>query len=269
MDLTPRKGRGPFFLEKWYIDTLMDDGAVLLVYLGYVRALGVWVSRVTAELFLPDGSAVRGSAAAHRVSGAGDRLSFGPARIDGEDLHFETPGLSGRLTFSARHRPVTLAAPFLTQGRRQLHWEVEVPDADVTGEVRWPSGSRPIAGRGYRDRVWYDLLPWRFPVRELVWGRAAAGEHAATWVRATTRMGEIATGWMDGAVDPEALAAVHLGEARVLVRAAVADLEVLRLGALRYLVRLLAGDPVETKWAAPATIAGARGAAIHEVVRWR
>jgi len=269
VDLTPRGGRGPFLLEKWYIDTLMEDGGVLLVYLGRVRVLGVWISRVTAELFLPDGAVVRGSAAARLVAGSGDHLVFGPARIEGERLRFETPGLSGQLAFAPRYPAVALAEPFLAQGQRQLLWKVEVPDADVMGEVSWPSGCRAVVGRGYRDRVWYDLLPWRFPIRELEWGRAAAGEHAATWVRATTPRGTVSTGWLDGQADPEAKGAIVLGQSRVLVKSAVADLQVLRLGALRHLVRYLARDPVETKWAAPATIGEAKGVAIHEVVQWR
>jgi len=269
MNLAPRGGRGPFTLEKWYIDTLMDDGAVLLVYIGRVRLLGVWFSRVTAELFLADGDVVRGGASVRDVSGSEEKLVFGPVRIEGENLTFETPGLSGRLAFAGRHPALALADPFLAEGARQLKWDIEIPDADVTGEVRWPSGGRAVAGRGYRDRVWFDLLPWRFPIRELIWGRAVAGEHAAMWVQATTRTGPVMDGWLDGAPAPEARAAVELGTPRVLVESAVVDLEGLRVGALRPLLRWLTGDPVEVKWAAPATIAGAEGVAIHEVVRWR
>jgi len=269
MNLAARGGRGPFLLEKWYIDTLMEGGAVLLVYLGRVRFLGVWFSRVTAELFLTDGNVVRGNASARHVAGSENRLVFGPARIEGENLTFETAGLSGRLAFAARYPAVSLADPFLKDGARQLRWDVEIPDADVAGEVHWPSGKRAIAGRGYRDRVWFDLLPWRFPIRELVWGRAVAGEHAAMWLQATTRTGQLASGWLDGTPDPDARAAVELGTSRVLVESAVVDLQGLRIGALRPLLRRLTGDPVEVKWAAPATIAGAEGLAIHEVVRWR
>jgi hypothetical protein len=269
MNLAPRGGRGPFLLEKWYIDTLMDDGAVLLVYLGRVRLLGVWFSRVTAELFLADGNVVRGYAATRHVTGSGEMLAFGSARIEGANLTFETPGLSGRLAFAARHPAVTLADPFLAKGARKLRWDIEIPDADVRGEVGWPSGSRAIVGRGYRDRVWYDLLPWRFPIRELVWGRAVAGEHAAMWVRATTISGQVVNGWLDGTPAPNARAAVELTASRVLIESAIVDLQGLRTGPLRPLLRRLTGDPVEVKWAAPATIGGAKGVAIHEVVRWR
>jgi hypothetical protein len=224
---------------------------------------------VTAELFLADGNVVRGDASARDVSGSEEKLVFGPVRIEGENLIFETPGLSGRLTFAARHPAVDLAAPFLAEGARQLKWDIEIPDADVAGEVRWPSGGRAVVGRGYRDRVWFDLLPRRFPIRELVWGRAVAGEHGAMWMQATTRRGRVAEGWLDGAQTSDARAVVELGESRVLVESAVADLEGLRVGVLRPLLRRLTGDPVEVKWAAPATVAGAEGVAIHEVVRWR
>jgi hypothetical protein len=146
---------------------------------------------------------------------------------------------------------------------------VEVPDADVAGEVRWPGGSLSLAGRGYRDRVWMDLPPWSFPVRELEWGRIAAGAHASTWVRAATTEEAVTVGWLDGRAAPVGECLGELGEDRVLVESRVVDREGLRLGMLRPLFRRLSGDPLETKWACPATLRGERGSAIHERVRWR
>lgn len=274
MDLTLHPARFPTTLEKWYIDVLLDDGAVLLVYFGALTLSRVRFARITAELFPPDGPVVRGSAAVRHIVGAEGILRFGPATLAGDRLRFATAGLSGELVYHSRRPPCMLREPFLAEGSRTLHWSVEIPDADVTGTLGWPGGTRAIAGRGYRDRVWFDLLPWRFPIRELVWGRAAAGDHAATWVRATTDRRIIAASWLDGRAaagdggsgpPPE----VTLGPARVFLDADVAGLEGLRLGALRGPLRRLTGDPHETKWQAPCTIAGAQGVAVYEVVRWR
>jgi hypothetical protein len=269
VNLAPRGGRGPFTLEKWYVDTLMPDGSVLIVYLGCMRAFGVRLARFAAELFPPEGPPVRGGCAVHAVEGGEDRLVFGPARLEGDRLSWRTPGLSGEVCYSPRHPSAVLREPFVEEGGRRLLWSVEVPDAEVEGRLSWPGGHCQVFGRGYRDRVWFDLVPWRFPIRELRWGRAVAGSHAAAWVAARTGEGEIAARWEDGRVFPGDATPPPMGEPRVLVETAVADAEVLRFGILRPLLRRLSGDPHEVKWAAPATLGGEPGRAIHERVRWR
>ena len=265
----PGLERWPFALEKWYIDTLMPDGSVLLVYLARLRLFGIGMARVTADLFAPGQPARHGSATARRVERTPERLSFGPAQIRGETLHWSTPGLSGELAFVPRHPPVTLLDPFLEDGGRRLLWTVEIPDADVEGEIRWPGGGSMVRGRGYRDHVWFDFLPWRFPIRELRWGRAVGENTMATWVSAETGKGAAVACWMDGQpVRGGMPAGLELGPPRVLVESAVFDLEGLHLGLLRPLLRSVSGDPFEVKWWAPATIHGRRGIAVHEVVRW-
>lgn len=276
MDLSLHPTRLPATVEKWYSDVLLDDGTVILVYFGALTLLGVRLARVTAELFPARGPVVRGSAAVRHIAGEGeDRLRFGPASIVDGHLRFATSGLSGDLVYCPRYLACVPREPFLERGGRALHWAVEIPDADVTGTLEWPGGARSVTGRGYRDRVWFDLPPWSFPIRELAWGRAVAGEHAAMWVRATTDQGSIASSWLDG------LAALPTGESglpggvvlrpgRVFLDADVSALEGLRLGRpMRSLVRRLSGDPHETKWQAPCAIAGEDGVAVHEVVRWR
>ena len=274
MDLTLHAARFPVSLEKWYIDTLLDDGSILLVYLGALTISGVRLARATAEFYAPDGLVAHGSATVRRITGGENALRFGPVSLVGERLQFRMEGLSGGLLYYPRWAPYSLREPFLAQGSRTLHWSVEIPDAEVSGILRWPGGERTIVGRGYRDRVWFDLSPWRLPIRELIWGRAAAGDHAATWVRAATSQGTIAAAWLDGRpAQPDAGSGlppgVSLGPSRIFIDADVAGLESLRLGALRGPLRRLSGDPHETKWQAPCLIMGAQGVAAHEVVRWR
>jgi hypothetical protein len=274
MDLTLHPARFPATFEKWYIDALLDDGTVLLVYLGALTLYRVRFARVMAELFPPGGPVMRGSATARQIVGGENVLHFGPATLAGDRLRFATAGLSGDLVYQPRHQPFMLREPFLTRGDRTLHWSVEIPDADVTGTLTWPGGARAVAGRGYRDRVWFDLAPWRFPIQELVWGRAVAGEHAATWVRATTDKGIVAASWLDGRTVTtggvgDLPTGVVIEPGRVFLDADVAALEGLRLRALSGLLRRLSGDLHETKWQAPCTIAGIQGMAVHEVVRWR
>ncbi len=268
MDLALKPARWPFSFEKWYIDTLMPDGSVLLVYLGRLNLLGVSMAQVTADLFRPGQRPLRGQASASKIHGEGDRLHFGPATIDGERLCFSTAGLSGELTFRALHPPAILGDPFIEEAGRRLDWTVEIPDAEVQGELSWPGGTMAVSGRGYRDRVWLDMAPWRFPITELTWGRAAAGTQASTWVQAKTSAGAVSRCWLNGEVVDGTSKPVQLSEPRVLLDSAIYDLDSLHLGVLRPLLRRWYGDPWQTKWAAAASMGQEHGVAIHEVVRW-
>jgi hypothetical protein len=263
LDFSLRPPRFPVSLEKWYVDALFEDGAVLLVYLVRLHFFGVRMARVTAELF-HEGRVVRGDAPASSIEGGRDRLRFGAASIDGDRLRFSTPGLEGDLVYRPRHEPFTLRDPFVADRDRALTWRVEIPDADVEGTLCWPGGKRAVRARGYRDRVHFDIHPWRFPIERLVWGRAVAGRHAATWVEAETARGRIAERWASSDdATPE------LGEPRVLIDARVLGLPTLGLSWRRLLLEPLSGDPHETKMAAPCTIGGEHGVAIHEIVTWK
>lgn len=271
MNLSPARPRGSLFLEKWYADVLLPEGGVLIVYLARLRVLGLPLGRVTVELHPCEGEPVRGSARAGSWAGGEGWLRAGPARIDGERLCFRAGALAGELRYEPRQPAAVLREPFLREGSRALRWTVEIPDADVSGSLHGPGGSWRIAGRGYRDRVAFDLRPGRFPLRELRWGRGAAGPHAATWVSARARDGSsVDARWCDGRVvgNDERWAPPALGASRPLVEAHVADLESLRLGVLRPFLRRLACDPHERKFAAPVSIAGHEGRAVHEVVTW-
>jgi len=266
--LHPDRRAGPLRLDKWYADTLLPDGSVLLVYLGSL-SVGSWcLSRVTADLLLPDGTRHSGGAKGRRPVLGDGSADFAAGGFNGERLWWQAAGLSGELTFTSRHPGFELACPFLEAGRRSLHWVVEVPDADVQGEVRWPGGSMAIEGRGYRDRVWADIPLWRLSLQELRWGRAVAGDHACVWAEAAGPGGVVAAAWQDGHLIREGLVPPMTGPGRVLLEGPVIDLQGLHLGPLRAPLGRLLHAPSQVKQASEASIGGVSGRAVHEVVTW-
>jgi hypothetical protein len=267
VNYTLHRARSWWHLEKWYADAITPDGDVLVVLLAVVRVAGITIGRVSADLSRADGSVVRGDAPASSVAGGPGWLRFGPARIEGDILTWSTAGLSGELAVRPRAPAATMRDLLVSAGRGALAWTVEVPDADVTGELRWPGGSLPISGRGYRDRVWTDIPPWRLPLRTLRWGRAVTASHATTWIDAETAAEPVRWRWDDGRESTDAPPAV--GRDRVLMAAAVADIPGLRLGLLRGFSRVLSRDLHQTRWAAPTSLGGEAGWAVHEEVRWR
>ena len=143
-----------------------------------------------------------------------------------------------------------------------------MPDADVRGELEVGSQRLSVMGRGYRDYLALDLLPWRVPLRQLEWGRACGGEHAAWWIRLQLKDTVLEGTWSDGIMrprhDPPSLEAE-----RVIQEGHVADLPVLRIGLLRSVLRRLARDPHQTRVVGRTSLSGAPGWAVREVVRWR
>jgi len=268
-DFTLHGDRFPFNLEKWYVDVLLDDGAVLLVYVARMRLFALPVVRFTAELFLPDGRVVRGGGVGCelRVERAG--LYCGSFALEHQDLRFTGEALSADLHFTPRYLPFCVRDPLVEDGARSLRWWVEVPDAAVSGVLRTPEGERRVVGRGYRDRVYFDLLPWRFPLRELIWGRAACGNHACIWWEGRLADEALHFRWQDGVVHRDTVHPASLSDGRVLVDGRVIDQRSLAFNTFaKPLLKRLSADPYHTKWAAAAAIEGAPGRAIHEVVRW-
>jgi hypothetical protein len=259
---------GPVRLDKWYNDTLLPDGSVLLVYFGSITVGAICLSRVTADLFLPDGRRRSGGAKGRRPVVTETGSDFGAGGFAADRLWWRTAGLRGEVAFTPRRLGFELRCPLLKSGRRSLHWMVEVPDADVRGEVCWPGGSMPVEGRGYRDRVWCDIPLWKLPIREVRWGRAFAGDHASIWVQATGPAGEVAEAWEDGHPISGAFSPPVVEPGRVSLEGPVVDLEGLRLGPLRGPLGRLLRAPHQVKTASAASIGGVEGRAVHEVVTW-
>jgi hypothetical protein len=259
-------------LEKWYVDTLLDDGAVLIIYLGILRIAGAQVSRATVEFFPLAGTPIFGRSSSGPVENDAAHVRIGDVRLDANGVRFAAGPLQGSLRFAPRSAGVELVAPMLRDGAHTLTWNIEVPDADVEGTLAVGTVSRNVRGRGYRDRVLTDIAPWRFPVRSLSWGRACAGTHAATWVDMRTLSGErTAAALVDGEIrrgvtdiPPE----VVLTDARVLLATRVTAHRAFGLGLLRPVARFLYGDPHEEKRAGRAWIGDASGFALWETVQF-
>lgn len=264
-----RPARWPFSLEKWYIGALLSDGSVLHISLGGLRIMGVPLARVEAELHRPGLPLVRGTTPARFLAGGGSVLQCGSARIDHDKLHFETPGLSGQLSFKPRFAPTQLQDALLQDGERKLEWLVEIPDADVSGRITWPGGSLNVDGRGYRDRFYYDMLPWRTHCKDLKWGRALTQSHSAIWMEGITPMTRTRAMWRNGERCEDNPPVVQNESMRVLSKDDVVNLHGSQLGVMRPLLSRLSGHPVEVKQTGVASLGGERGVAILSSVHWK
>jgi hypothetical protein len=233
-----------------------------------LRLLGVLVAWVSAELQWPDGRVRRGGALARRIREEESTLRFGPATIEGARLTWTTTGLSGDLEMAPRHPAVVLCDPVFADGKQLVRWWVEVPDADVRGTLTWPGGGGDVRGRGYRDRVIARAVPWRFPMRRLLWGHASAGNQAAVWFEAETKERVLSAGWENGRVNDLAATIPELEQGRVVLDERLGERLAGRVRVLRSPLRRLTSDPHQTRWASGARLMGEAGRAVYEEVRW-
>mgnify|MGYP003465752605 CR=1 FL=1 len=104
---------GPGFaqIEKWYIDVLLPDESVLIVYLLGMRLAGIHSAKVALEWSPPDGRAERATARARGMRRTPEGVDFGLAETRGPNLTIHAPGLSAALEFKPRHGPVRLVHP--------------------------------------------------------------------------------------------------------------------------------------------------------------
>ena len=265
--LSATEGQWPFFLEKWYFDTILEDGTLLVVLVGQMELFGIRRAHLSAELHRPDGTSVRGDTSIGRIVRTDDRAEFSGGVLTPTSIEWQTPVLSGRLRISPRVSATSLRDPLLVDGKRRLRWVVEVPDGAVVGEVTWHGESIGIHGRCYRDYVAFDLLPWRLGIRELHWGRAFGGDRTRWWIKLRTRKETVEASSLDSDVNSR-LQRPQLEDERLLQEMYVADLPVLKVGVLRSALRRFVGDPHQVRFIARAALGTSMGWAVREEVRW-
>jgi hypothetical protein len=262
-----RRPRFGFAIEKWYADAFLDDGSLLIVTVGRLRCLGVPFDRLSVELHHPDGSRSVWSGRLGLGRWAGPVLRYRRVELGPGHIQWTLPACSGRLDFTTRFPPFRPLDPILRRGPRQLRWVVELPDADVEGELVPASGRIAIRGRGYRDYVALDLFPWSLRGWQLQWGRALSASVATIWFRLDTPEETIATTWVEGRTRSDCHPPVLAGE-RVLSQALLTDLPLMRIGPVRWLLSHLGGHPRQARTMAT-SVNGLPGRALHELVKWQ
>jgi hypothetical protein len=262
-----RPPRFGFAIEKWYADAFLDDGSLLIVTLGRLRFLGIPFDRLSVELHHPDGSRFVASGRLGLGRWTGPVLRYRRAEVNPTQLRWTLAGCSGSLNFTASFPSFSPSDPILRRGQRQLRWIVELPDGGVAGELVLPSGRVAIRGRGYRDYVALDLFPWSLRRWELRWGRAVSSAKATIWFRLATPEGTVASTWVNGTTRSECRPPV-LAEERVLSRALLTDLPLMRIGPVRWLLGHLGGHPRQVRTLS-GSVDGLPGRALHELVTWQ
>jgi hypothetical protein len=155
-----------FQLNKWYLDLVTPEGAVVVCYAGRLRWGALRLRFASILLDVPgarpeEAATVRG---VERPAIEGDRLRWSSEALDVE-------GEWRRL------RPA-IRETLLRDGTGAFRWSCRMPLA--AAEVRW--GRRRFAGLGYVESLGMTVSPTRLPFRTLRWGRHLSPEHSLVWI---------------------------------------------------------------------------------------
>jgi len=173
--------RGFFFFEKWYFDVQCDDGTFAFLYFAGFTLLGKRSGQFVVCLSPPDGDAVMRSLpySGRRIETDKDRTraAFGSGLVSSRPeglVRCAQDDVEIELRYSPTDQPWIPGGDglLLERKRRALLWQVPMPCAEVNGTITLGDRSARIEGVGYHDFVQTDIPPWRFPLKELIWGRA-------------------------------------------------------------------------------------------------
>jgi hypothetical protein len=186
----------PFYLRKWYLDLISDDGIVLYLYFIATRIAGIPGGNVSAHVVLADGKEL-GAVLNRRVTLLDSKQSAACAlnRLANPSgrshAHLEFPRLAIDLDYRARTGAWTPknGGVLLQQNSARLSWNVPLPAADVEGAIRTDVQEWRVRGTGYQDLVEVTIPPWRLPIAELVWGRAHCGVYTVVFDQLKLRDG--------------------------------------------------------------------------------
>ena len=111
--LSATAGQWTFFLEKWYFDTILEDGTLFVVLIGHMELFGLRRAHLSAELHRPDGTSVRGDTPIGRIVRTDDGAEFSGGVLTPTSIEWQTPVLSGRLRIRPRVSATSLRDPLL------------------------------------------------------------------------------------------------------------------------------------------------------------
>jgi len=174
------------YFEWWYFDALLDDGTVVVVWLGDNWLYGTHKRAVDIELTSP-GKPTRRIMRSFNERGSFSTKSadikIGPHRFKGNldtySIHVdatETGGLGCDLVLRRRVPSYRPATGYIGAGSQFFAWLVAVPEGAVTGTLIVDGRAHHVTGSGYHDHNWGNVSPADL-FDNWWWGRGLSGGH--------------------------------------------------------------------------------------------
>jgi hypothetical protein len=294
----------PFYLKKWYLDLISDDGVVVYLYFISTKIAGMRGGNISAHVALPDGGSLRASmnrrvmlvdskrSAECAPSFLNNAAGSAHARLELPQLYIDFRYHSSGIPWAP-----TEGGVLLRKNGNYLAWNVPLPAAAAEGVIQSGRQEWRVSGVGYQDIVEMTLPPWQLPIAELNWGRAHCGHYTVVFDRVKLTHGATlqyvmlrAENTDAGMVASEMFTietdegdqkttlrhdsfALHLSLRHILAEGEIASGEQIKYRLLRKFLAKTSGNPFEKKMVSEAALClGGHtygGWAIHERVSWR
>jgi len=175
----------PPYYEWWYFDGLLDDGTVIVAWLGDNWPYGSGMRAINLEI-TPRGQATKrllktftepGSFSQERAD-----TKIGPHSFSGDLATYrividpaDTGGLGIDITLKGRVAPYRPGTGHVGVKGKHFAWLVAVPNGEITGTMTIDGLRTNIHGSGYHDHNWGNVSPADF-LDNWWWGRAVVGD---------------------------------------------------------------------------------------------
>ncbi|MBS0029956.1 hypothetical protein ACTJJ0_20955 [Chitinophaga sp. 22321] len=158
------KEKENFHLSKWYLDTIDEKGDAVIYYIAHLRWKNLNLYYYN-RLSYTAGKGVENKIRLKRVpipEWEGTTLRWSHAMEVAE--------------WQAQIPPVREILLYSEKGH--IEWNCLLPH----GRTTLTEGNRKIEGLGYAEQLNMTLLPWKFDIGELYWGRFLSSEHSIIWI---------------------------------------------------------------------------------------
>ena len=271
---TPGDKNGGFYVDKWFLDAVGDQGEAMIFYVATLTWHG-WTVPYTSWLRYDPKAGLRQKSRFRNI-----RM---PEKSEA-GLVWEDPQFGIKGCWEALAQP--LQARIFESDEGYLDWHCHQPASKVRIESKeggvWE-------GRGYVEQLRMTLPPWQVPMQELRWGRFGSEADGVVWIEIREA---VKRQWLwlngvpvpSGSIEDDRIAAPEAGWLLTLDRNTVLESEKKIFsvvgGLLRYLPGLNKVMPLSflmadnCKWLSKGQLqqagkAAAAGVAIHERVDFK
>jgi hypothetical protein len=160
------KGQEGFYLNKWFLDCVSEEGEAMIFYAAKLKWRG-WEVPYTSWLYYDP------------VTGPTHRSRFHKIHLpekNDRSIYWNDPrfGVAGK--WEALASP--LQARLFESDEGYLDWNCFQPVSNVRVNIK----DRVIKGMGYTEQLVLTVEPWKIPMNELRWGRYGSQEDHMVWI---------------------------------------------------------------------------------------
>ena len=159
-------GKSSFYLDKWFLDFVSDNGEAMIFYSAKLSWIGFTVGYTSWINYHPE-------------SGTKVNSHFGNSQLP---IRKEKLIYWGDSKYEIDGQWIEKAAPIESKiynsDNGYLEWKCYQPVSEVNLSIN----GKELKGTGYAERLILTAYPWLIPMKELRWGRSHTANNTLVWI---------------------------------------------------------------------------------------